>query len=123
MQSVSPRSWTSNGLTVDQEQRLLLVGADPSATAMNVAMKNGKKKVDLTESLKRAGVEHLAIGLRAPLNVWQLLDDHSSCATEEHRRITFLYVDLTKLVPRWMPSESAGSKSTVMAESFGLRQK
>ena len=58
MQSAPPRSWTSNGLAVDQEQRLLLLGIDSSAMAMSVAMTSGKKTVDLIESLKNAGVEH-----------------------------------------------------------------
>ena len=88
--------------------------------AQAMAMRNGKKKVDLAVHLKKAGLENLAIGLRPPLKVWQLLEDHTQCANDESRRTSFLYVDLTKLVPRWMPSESVGSKSTVMAESFGL---
>ena len=108
-------------MTADQEQRLLLLGADPSAMAQAMAMRNGKKKVDLAEHLMKAGLKHLAIGLRPPLKVWQLLEDHTQCTNEESRRVSFLYVDLTKLVPRWMPSESVGSKSIVMAESFGFR--
>ena len=96
------RLWKANGLTVDHAKVLLLLllfGADLLAMAMSVAMKGGKKKVDLIESLKKAGFEHLAIGLRAPLKVWRLLDDLFSYA---------------KLVPRWMPSESVASKSTVI---------
>ena len=120
-QPAPQRSWTANGLTADQEQRLLLLGADPSAVAQAMAMRNGKKKVDIALALKKAGVENLAVGLRPPLKVWQLLEDHTQFSNDESRRTSFLYVDLTKLVPRWMPSESVGSKSTVMAESFGLR--
>ena len=105
-------------MTVDQEQRLLLLGADPSAMAQAMAMRNGKKKVDIAVHLKRAGLEKLAIGLRPPLKVWQLLEDHTQYTNDESRRVSFLYMDLTKLVPRWMPSESVGSNSIVMAESF-----
>ena len=76
-QPAPQRSWTANGLTADQEQRLLLLGADPSAMAQAMAMRNGKKKVDIALALKKAGVENLAVGVRPPLKVWQLLEDHT----------------------------------------------
>ena len=41
---------------------------------------------------------------------------------EKRRTTRLLYGDFIELVPRWMPGESLGSRSSVVGESFGLRR-
>ena len=106
------------GMTYDQEQRLAMLGADPSGVAMTTAMRASKSKVNMVDQLRKAKLENLPHQLRAPLKVWQLMEDHTTLCIDEGRKHKFLYVELTKLLPRWMSVESVGGKATVVAESF-----
>ena len=90
-QAATPTSMMlSSGLTVDQEQRLQILGADASQMAMSVAMSPSKKTIDMTVCLKAAKMEGLPMCLRAPAKVWQLFQDQTEMATAEGKKVIFL---------------------------------